>query len=388
MRRVPWSGMRRIVGIALVASVASLVLAGTAAAAVPPGPRLTFLAAEYLIREGKPPAVKPKFRVSARLVSTDAGGGDPRPLLRGSGVQSLGPVASWSADGSEFAFCGKVGASASAEQRIYIATADGAGARAIPGTTGASDPVLSPDGSLLAYSVTHEHQPKLNLKKLRKLKNPKAFLKHLKSILRALEHGYISTTTWIVSTAGGKPRRLTEWDNRLYSVPSSISPDDSSLAVTVQRTGATPKVVAIDPVTGKARLLEANSAEAAYSPDGSRIAFATYRDHQSVDSFDAPVPVSELYVAAADGTGAVRITHTPHAQEDAPSWDPGGTTLAYSRSPGGGLGVLEQRIFESNADGTCPRPIAVPPLRHKGWELLTAHPTWLPGEGRAAGSPS
>jgi Tol biopolymer transport system component len=133
------------------------------------------------------------------------------------------------------------------------------------------------------------------------------------------------------------------------------------------------------------RTLEVNGADAAYSPDGSEIAFISYRDHESVPGFDEREAVSELYVAAADGTGAHRITHTPHMQEGAPSWDPSGTRLAYLRSPGGGLGVLEQGITESNADGTCPQAIKLPPAQHKGWETLIGAPTWIPGEGRGAG---
>lgn len=384
MPRVSRSRVYRIVGIVLAAAVASLALTGAATATVPAGPRLTFLAAEFLLKEGKP-GVRPGFNLSARLVTTDTEGNDVRPLLNESTVGGLGPLASWSADGSEFAFCGKPTGSPTAKERIYIATADGTGVRAIPGTTRASSPVLSPDGSLLAYTRTHEHSPKLNLKKLRKLKNPKIILKHLKSILKALKHSYSSTSTWIVPTAGGRPRRLTRWADGLRSIPSSISPDGSSLAISVQRKGAEPEVDAVALATGQSRTLEINSAEAAYSPDGSQIAFVSYRDHESVPGFDEPEPVSELYLAAADGTGAVRITHTPHMQEGAPSWDPGGTRLAYSRSPGGGLGAFERRIVESNADGTCPQLVVLPPLRHKGWEMLIGTPTWVPGEGRAAG---
>lgn len=370
-------------GVFFVASVATLTLVGAAAGSVPAGPRLTFLSAEFLIGEVKPVA-KPHVKLSTRLVSTDPGGEDLQSLLKGSSVEGLGPVVSWSADGSEFAFCGKP-ASAAGKPHIYLADAGGTRVREVAGTTSASDPVLSADGRLLAFTRTREHQPKLNLKKLKKLKNPKSILKHLNSFLKALKHSYSSTTTWIVPTAGGRPRRLTRWADGLHSIPSSISPDGSSLAITVQRTGAKPEVDAVALATGRSRRLEINSADAAYSPDGTRVAFVSYRDHESVPGFDEPEPVSELYVAAADGTGAVRITHTPHQQEGAPSWDPGGTRLAYTRSPGGGLGILERRIAESNADGTCPHLIAMPPLRHKGWEALIGAPTWVPGEGRAAG---
>lgn len=341
-----------------------------AGAAVPAGPRLSFLDAEFLLKEGKEADV-PEAKLAARLVSTGANGHDVRPLLGTSSVGGVGPLVAWSADGGEFAFVGKLATAESDEGRLYLARADGTEVHAIPGTNGASDPVLSPDGRLLAYSLTREHHPKFDPR-------------NLKSVLKSLKHSWSSTTTWIVPTAGGTPRRLTSWGKGRSSEPSSISPDGKTLAVTVERPGSKQEVDAVDLATGKARTLEVDGADAAYSPDGSEIAFVSYRDHESVPGFDEPEAVSELYVAAADGTGAHRITHTPHMQEGAPSWDPGGTRLAYLRSPGGGLGVFEQSIAESNADGTCVQSIVPPPARHRGWETLIGAPTWVPGEGRAA----
>jgi Tol biopolymer transport system component len=351
--------------------IGALVGAAPAGAAAPAGPGLSFLDAEFILREGKIPDA-PEAKLFAQLVSTDANGNDLRPLLGSSSVAGIGPRVAWSADGSEFAFVGEPSTSESEERRLYLARADGSGVHAIPGTNGASDPVLSSDGSLLAYSLTREHRPKFNPK-------------NLKSALKALHKSWSSSTTWIVPIAGGKPRRLTAWGKERHSQPSSISPDGSTLAVTVERPGSNPEVDAVDLATGKVRTLEVNGTDAAYSPDGSAIAFVSYRDHESVPGFDEREAVSELYVAAADGTGAHRITHTPHMQEGAPSWDPSGTRLAYLRSPGGGLGVLEQGIVESNGDGTCPQAIELPPAQHKGWETLIGTPTWVPGEGRGVG---
>jgi len=103
-------------------------------------------------------------KYAARLVSTDPNGNDVRPLLTTSSVSGLGPRVAWGADGSEFVFVGKPATSESEEGQLYLARADGTGVRAIPETNGASDPVLSPDGGLLAYSRTREHHPKFNPK--------------------------------------------------------------------------------------------------------------------------------------------------------------------------------------------------------------------------------
>lgn len=355
----------------LALSTGLLACVSWSAAAVPAGPRLTFLSAEFFLRE-RAEADVPEAKYAARLVTTDAQGHDLRPLLGTPAISGLASRVTWSADGSEFAFVGEPATAEAEERRLYLGRGDGTGVHAIPGTDGAVDPVLSADGSLLAYSLTREHKPKFNPK------NPN-------SILKGLSHRWSSTTTWIAPTAGGAPRRLTSWGKERHSKPSSISPDGSTLAVTVERPGSKQEIDAVDLATGKARTLEVDGADAAYSPDGSEIAFSSYRDHESVAGFDGPEGVSELYVAAADGTGAHRITHTPHMQESAPSWDPSGTRLAYMRAPGGLLGVVEQGIVESNPDGTCPQPIPPPPPRHKGWEGLIGAATWIPGVGRAVG---
>jgi Tol biopolymer transport system component len=365
------SRRRLKISLFLALAMAALACAPAAEAAVPAGPRLTFVEAEFPISEGE--GSKSEEEVSVvRLVSTDPEGGDSRPLLGSSTVQGIGPAISWIADGGEFAFRGEAAGSRSGKPRLYVAAADGTGVHAITGTKGASDPVLSPDGSLLAFSRTHVHRPKFSFK-------------HPKSVLEALRHSYSSTTAWIVPTAGGKPRRLTPWRNGSVSTPTSISPDGSTLAVTVARPGAKQEVDAVDLATGKVLTLEVDGFAATYSPDGSEIAFVSYRDHESVPGFDEPEAVSELYVARADGTGAHRITHTPKMQEDVPSWDPSGSRLAYLRSPGGFFGILEGQEVESNADGSCPMAIPVPKARHKNWETLVGSPTWWAGPERGVG---
>jgi Tol biopolymer transport system component len=360
------------ISLVLALALAALACAPAAGAAVPAGPRLTFVEAEFPINEGEGASQSEEEVSVVRLVSTDPQGGDSRPLLGSSTVQGIGPAISWIADGSEFAFRGEAAGSRSGKARLYIAAADGSGVHAIAGTKGGSNPVLSPDGSLLAFSRTRVHRPKFSFK-------------HPKSVLEALRHTFSSTTTWIVPTEGGKPQRLTPWRNGSVSTPTSISPDGSTLAVSVSRPGTKQEVDAVELATGKVRTLEVDGFAATYSPDGSEIAFVTYRDHESVMGFDEPEGVSELYVARAEGTGAHRITHTPKMQEGVASWDPSGSRLAYLRSPGGFFGILEGQDVESNADGSCPTAIPVPKARHKSWETFVGSPTWLAGPERGAG---
>jgi Tol biopolymer transport system component len=356
-----------MVGPALLMSAVALalLLPGVATAAVPAGPRLTFFEAEFPPGQDSSPASS-----VSRLVSADPGGHDRLPLPHAPSVRVQPSTISWDADGGEFAFRGSktwIG-----PVSAYIARADGTGVRPIAGTTGATTAVLSPDGRWLAFARRRERQPRIDPKDPR-------------NSIGSLSHAFSSETTWIVPTAGGKARRLTPWGNNRIAMPSAFSPDGSTLAVSVERAGAQLEVDAIEPASGATRTLEAEASEAAYSPDGNQIAFISYRDHESVPGFDEPEATSELYVADADGTGAHPVTYTPNMQEHAPNWDPSGTRLAYLRFSGGGLGIFEGSVVESNADGSCPQVIATPAPPRRGGETFVLAPTWWAGAERGAG---
>lgn len=211
-----------------------------------------------------------------------------------------------------------------------------------------------------------------------------------KQILKALHkllHGYKSQTTWTVPSTGGRPRRLTRWQNNRFSLPTSFPPDGSLLAMTVTAPGADEEVDTVEVATGQVHTIQVEAREAAFSPDGSRIAFTSFRDRQSVPGFDQPEAVSELYVANADGTGARRLTHAKTQEESRPTWDPSGERIAYIRAPGGiGSAVgLDDKLIETNPDGSCPTVVATPHARRQAWGASLHSPSWIPGEGRGAG---
>jgi len=74
---------------------------------------------------------------------------------------------------------------------------------------------------------------------------------------------------------------------------------------------------------------------AAYSPDGTRIAFASNRDGNF-----------EIYVVDADGGNLTRVTSTP-ANETEPAWTPDGARLVYQSDASGA-----PQIWLANADGS------------------------------------
>jgi hypothetical protein len=103
--------------------------------------------------------------------------------------------------------------------------------------------------------------------------------------------------------------------------------------------------------------------EPAWSPDGTRIAFVTFRHDPRQLVFDGsvgPAGSTELYVSNIDGTGQLRLTNSPGSEggptqtgiddndgESLPSWSPDGTKIAVASNRDGNW-----EIYVVNADGS------------------------------------
>ena len=74
----------------------------------------------------------------------------------------------------------------------------------------------------------------------------------------------------------------------------------------------------------------------AWSPDGSRIAFASDRNGDQ-----------EIFVMNADGTGAVNLTSSPGSEEVYPAWTPDGQRILFATARDG-----DAEIYIMNADGS------------------------------------
>jgi Tol biopolymer transport system component len=92
---------------------------------------------------------------------------------------------------------------------------------------------------------------------------------------------------------------------------AAIRPEPRDLRMLVANAGA---IVRITPGLKRTRLLM-GAQDAAYSPDGTLVAFA--RD-------------GDLWLANADGTGQRRLLETPNVEEWGASWLPNGTALVYT----------------------------------------------------------
>jgi dipeptidyl aminopeptidase/acylaminoacyl peptidase len=81
----------------------------------------------------------------------------------------------------------------------------------------------------------------------------------------------------------------------------------------------------------------ANDQEPAFSPDGSRIAFHTFRTGDG----------AEVFVMNANGTNPVNITNAPGTNDTEPVWHPSGNKIAFRSLRNGGID-----IYLMNPDGS------------------------------------
>lgn len=313
-------GMRRVIRRALGPGVLALLLTvGVANAVAPAGPRLAVAKHTW----------KPSL-ITLLTVGPDG----TRPVRVGGGDEDspldtvlLAPL-SWHPDGAEFAFTGL--------GEIFLVKADGSGARRV-NVAGAEMPVFAPDGHTIAFARS----------------------------------GGREATIWAIDLASGTQRQLTPWRRGLRYLPSSYSPDGTTLLATrfdAHRTGdAEPVALHLD--TGGVTRLLGEGREPVYSPDGSEIAlFRAVGDRRSDDLFVMDVASGSMR----------RLTRTPHKDEYFASWDPSGERIAFARFHSANI-EWANSIVQVNADGTCETEILA---RRR---TLFFGPAWQPGPGREAG---
>jgi Tol biopolymer transport system component len=329
------------------------LFAGSAAAEIPAGPRLTFMEAGA---------------AGFRLISADPDGGERRVIVGGNLKRHFLPFPfsrpSWSGDGARLVFAGidQPGDRAS-RLDIYEAAADGTGVTRLPGTTDSLGALVSPDGNKLAFSREREREGK----------NPRT---GRATVLR-------SASIWLLDIDSGAISQLTPWRDRLSAYPSSFSPDGSILAISRQWRNSH-AAVAVHLDGSWETVLARNAGEPVYSPDGTRLVMTTIGKRRTIKRKGVSVTFSptDLAVAAADGSGLTRLTRTRNL-ELAPSWDPSGQRIAYTLltptlDEDSFLGAGDS-IMEINADGSCRTKIlSVPKVTFFG-------ATWQPGPGREAG---
>jgi hypothetical protein len=338
---------------ALVLAAALLGAAGQAGAALPGGPRLAISVSTYGSRENG----------SSEVITTAPSGDDPQRLLGGRGVL-LGDGLSWSATGDRLAVSDSgVDSTASGpygEGWPVVAEANlvTGRVRAYPRAfLNAGDPVMAPSGASVVFQ---------RLKLVKELPGGEDVL--LKSAI------------WSLDVGSGSVRRLTKWRVGSFLEPSSFSADGSLLAAELRdRQGL--RSVAVDLRSRHLTPLVREASEPVFSADGSRLAFVRLEDKTPISL--PSHPVSELWVANADGSEAKRLLHRK-GYISFPSWDPSSSRLSFIiNPPAEGTGDLEpepgNKLMAINADGTCLTTVFSAP------EVTVSGSAWQPGPGREAG---
>jgi Tol biopolymer transport system component len=341
-------------GVVLVLVAALLGLAVHAAAATPEGPRLAI----SVYTDG--PGGEDE---RAEILMTGPSGENPHELISGSGL-SIGEALSWSADGSRLAFSvpgiesTASGPYGTGWPTVGVVRADGSGVRVFRRAfLNAGEPVLAPDGRSVVFQ---------RLKLVKELPGRENYL--------------FKSAIWSLDVKHGTVRRLSPWRLASFLNPVSFSPDGSTLAAEFWHRGED-GVASIDLHGHRRALLARKAQEPTYSPDGTKLAFV--RERNTSGNKLPERPISELWVARADGSAAKRLLRVK-GYISFPSWDPSGSRLSFtSNPPAEATGALEpefgNKLMEVNADGTCLTKVFSDP------KTVVKGSAWQPGPGREAG---
>ncbi len=186
---------------------------------------------------------------------------------------------------------------------------------------------------------------------------------------------------YVMDADGVNPRRLTnnsddDWD-------PSWSPDGKRIVFCSDRDGHpdripgwfTSEIYVMDADGGNQQNLTNHPSDdrsPSWSPDGTRIAFQSYRDNDRNHNI-------EIYVMAADGSNLQRLTNNLIEDED-PSWSPDGERIVFSSAREGhvvhNLDVTDE-IYVMDADGNNQQRLTE--NRNNDWE-----PVWSPDGKRIA----
>jgi TolB protein len=104
-----------------------------------------------------------------------------------------------------------------------------------------------------------------------------------------------------------------------------------------------------------------------WSPDGTRIVFASDRDNAGVEY--------DIYVVNADGTGPLRLT-TNIGSDFQPNWSPDGQRIAFQSNRDGNL-----EVYVMDADGSNQTRLTTTPAQP---EQFVGTPVWSSDGSRIA----
>jgi Tol biopolymer transport system component len=245
--------------------------------------------------------------------------------LAGPGGKGRDAEPAWSPDGTMLAFVRGEPPSETARTRIFLLNPDGGRPQPFTTVGEASSPAWSPDGRRIAFVrrtdtewaiVVAEVDGRAEQVLLREPHHPDSY-------------GSFDAPAW--------------------------SPDGTRLAFTRwtldRKFNFRPRLYVIHVNGAGAKPLARDAADAAWWPDGRRIAFASVRDRNGKRCWDQCQLFAELYVMNADGTGLKRLTRN-RGDDHGPSWSPDGRRIAFA-SDRNYPGVGNHELYSIRPDGSC-----------------------------------
>jgi Tol biopolymer transport system component len=179
---------------------------------------------------------------------------------------------------------------------------------------------------------------------------------------------------------GGSPRIVvvSPQGNIVFTSSRALNGSDAANAATniwlTDSTGTSPR-----PLAG---LINASSASPAWSPNGAKIAFESFR---ALDGGSIGIPAANVWVMNADGSNVIPLTRLTADLISSihSAWSPDGTRIAYDSTrvlDGRNIAAGNVNIWVMNADGTNATPLTT--LRAS--LASSVSPVWSPDGAKIA----
>jgi TolB protein len=245
-------------------------------------------------------------------------------------------------------------------KEIYQCDFDGEGLQQVTNLRSISlSPVLSPDGSYLAYTSYSSGRPTLYIRSMSDSK-VSSVSKSGVSVDPSWRNGAEVATTlsfegdqeiYLVRPDGGIARRLT--NSRGIDVSPTFSPDGRQMAFVSARNGL-PQIFILDVQSGLTKRLTFSgryNTQPSWSPSGDKIAYTTWEKSGEIN----------IFVINADGSGLKRLTGGARENES-PSWSPDGSMIVFTSNRQGGKklyvmssnGENQRRLLQMDGDQMQP----------------------------------
>jgi Tol biopolymer transport system component len=172
---------------------------------------------------------------------------------------------------------------------------------------------------------------------------------------------------------GSGVTRLT--NNAASDFEPAWSPDGSKIAFASARSGNLDIYVMNADGSGVTQLTTdaANDFEPAWSPDGTKIAFTSARNNGRLDNNGR----YDVFVMSADGSNQTDLTKTSGTNEFQAAWSPDGSTIAFVGDASGGI----ENVFVMNASDGSGRTNLT---NYTGDGMAAFDPNWSPDGSKIA----